>query len=66
MGHPGSGPAQLALAILADYLDDDERALRLYQQFKSTVIAELPKRGWEITAEQIDQFLATVAAGQVA
>jgi hypothetical protein len=31
----------LALAILADYLADDERALRLHQEFKWTVIANL-------------------------
>jgi hypothetical protein len=37
----GSGPAQLALAILADYLGDDERALRLHQEFKWTAIAKL-------------------------
>jgi hypothetical protein len=27
-GYGGSGPAQLALAILADYLEDDAKALR--------------------------------------
>jgi Family of unknown function (DUF6166) len=33
-GYPGSGPAQLALAILADFLGDDVRAVALHQEFK--------------------------------
>ncbi|HTW51640.1 MAG TPA: DUF6166 domain-containing protein, partial [Stellaceae bacterium] len=33
-GYPGSGPAQLALAILADFLGDDARAIALHQEFK--------------------------------
>jgi len=41
-GYGGSGPAQLALAILADYLKDDQRARSLYQGFKDRVIARLP------------------------
>jgi len=35
-GYGGSGPAQLALAILAEHLGDDHAALRLYQDFKDT------------------------------
>jgi hypothetical protein len=57
-GYRGSGPAQLALAILADHLVNEEQALDLYQRFKWTVIAELPKRGWTLTSEQIDESLA--------
>ena len=33
-GYEGSGPAQLALAILAHALQDDERALRFYRAFE--------------------------------
>ena len=41
-GYNGSGPAQLALAILADcYVD--KTALRYYQQFKELVIATRSK-----------------------
>ena len=47
-GYCGSGPAQLALAILADHCKDDERALNFHQRFKWAVIAELPGRGWTI------------------
>ena len=42
-GYPGSGPSQLALAILADALDEEEDALRLYMIFKDSVIANLPQ-----------------------
>ena len=56
-GYGGSGPAQLALAILADHCGNDERALNLYQRFKWAVIAELPGRGWTLTSEEIDQVL---------
>jgi hypothetical protein len=38
-GYQGSGPAQLALAILADFCEDDERALRHYQTFKDRYVA---------------------------
>ncbi len=42
-GYLGSGPAQLALAILADYLRDDNTALAHYQAFKEKVIGKLPQ-----------------------
>jgi hypothetical protein len=57
-GYGGSGPAQLALAILADYLRDDDRAVRLHGNFKTVVIADLPYRCWQLTGETIDQILA--------
>lgn len=60
-GYGGSGPAQLALAILADYLGD-EQALEIYQSFKWKVIAKLPRgKQWELTVEQIDASLAAIA-----
>jgi hypothetical protein len=58
-GYGGSGPAQLALAILADYLQDDQRALGLYQQFKWSTIARLPvNEGFELTQRQIESAIA--------
>jgi hypothetical protein len=56
-GYGGSGPAQLALAILADYLNDDEQALNLYQRFKWEVIATLPKKSWTLNEQQISEVL---------
>lgn len=46
--YAGSGPAQLALAILVDCLGDPKRASALYQKFKFKVIAGLPQQGWEL------------------
>jgi len=41
-GYGGSGPAQLALAILLEVTGDEAFALRHYQQFKWDCIAILP------------------------
>jgi hypothetical protein len=53
-GFAGSGPAQMALALCADALDDDERARRVYQRFKFRVVARW-KMGepWTITQADI-------------
>lgn len=59
-GYGGSGPAQLALALVADVLNDDARALRTYQPFKWRVVARWRQSiGWSITE---DEILATVVA----
>jgi hypothetical protein len=59
-GYAGSGPAQVALAILADHCDNDELALNLYQRFKWAVVAGWPHRGWKLTSGEIDQVLHTL------
>ena len=46
-GYGGSGPAQLALAILLRFLKKGKAVAR-YQQFKWDVIAELPQSDFEI------------------
>lgn len=51
-GYHGSGPAQLALAICADCLADDQRALGIYQWFKRLVIAAEQRTSW--TMREID------------
>jgi hypothetical protein len=52
-GYGGSGPAQLALAILADFLEDDDLALTVYQDFKRAVIAGIDGDEWTLTGDQI-------------
>jgi hypothetical protein len=48
----------LSLAILADYLENDEEALRLYQPFKFAVIAALPQESyWVLTEADLDAEL---------
>ena len=59
-GYGGSGPAQLALAILADHLGDDRQAFDFHHRFKWAVIAELPGRGWRLTSLEIDAVLHTL------
>jgi len=61
-GYGGSGPAQLALAILADHLADSDQALDLYQRFKWAVVAEFPRQGWILTGEEIDAALHRIRA----
>jgi len=56
-GYCGSGPAQLALAILADHLGDDEQAFNFHHRYKWAVIAELPKRSWTLTSQEIELVL---------
>ena len=56
-GYGGSGPAQLALAILADTLGP-EQAQGHYQDFKWKVIARLDKGDWEITREQVQEWVS--------
>ena len=53
-GYGGSGPAQLALALCADALGDDEAALDLFQLFKDRVISALPRdEPWTLTAAEV-------------
>ena len=59
-GYCGSGPAQLALAILADHCGNDQQAFNFHHRFKWAVIAELPRRSWTLTSQEIDQVLPTL------
>jgi hypothetical protein len=67
-GYHGSGPADLALSMLADALGEKQtqaqakhfdpsscpRAVRAHQEFKAEFIAVVPRNeGWEIEAEQV-------------
>lgn len=71
-GYGGSGPAQLALAILVDHFGgvapdgDIERAERLYQRFKFAVIGKLPEESWELTSERIEAVVAELEKGAAA
>jgi hypothetical protein len=48
-GYGGSGPSQLALALLAHATGDDALAIRLYHRLKWDVIAKLDQRVAEHT-----------------
>lgn len=62
-GYRGSGPSQLALAILADAFPDDEPfALEFYQFFKEAVIARLAMdKGWSFDFDYVHLTAARIA-----
>ena len=60
-GYRGCGPAQLALALLADALGNDATASRWYQVFKAKVVAGLPMQGWLLTDDEIRQTVQSLA-----
>lgn len=55
-GYGGSGPAQLALALLYDVTRDKEVALRHHQDFKWTYVARWGDN-WTITTDEILDWL---------
>ena len=59
----GSGPAQLALALLLAFTDRS-KAVRHHQDFKWRVIAKLPPGDFEIDASVITDFLRECAEEQ--
>ena len=69
-GYGGSGPAQLALALLLDYTDDAAFALDHYQELKTEVVSQLACAGsegrWRLTASEIDATLREMSNDAVA
>ena len=61
-GYVGSGPAQLACALLLDYTDDETVAQQHYIQFRNKVISQLvcdgPADCWHLTGDDIETALA--------
>lgn len=65
-GYNGSGPAQLALALLLDASDARLLSERYYQRFKRDFVggwSNLPGGCWKITSLEIRDWLARVAFG---
>jgi len=56
-GYGGSGPAQLALALCCDALDDDEAAQRVYQRVKELLVARIRTHVWERTEGEVMQAI---------
>ena len=60
-GYHGSGPAQLALAMLCHEFGETV-ALAYFQDFKRRKIAELPQiKGWQMTSQDLQVYVAQVA-----
>ncbi|MBT4687744.1 MAG: hypothetical protein HOK21_09330 [Rhodospirillaceae bacterium] len=56
-GYEGSGPSQLALAILADHADP-QTALGNYRKFVQIFIAEIEDDSWRLTSDEINQRIS--------
>jgi len=57
-GYGGSGPAQLALAILADATGDDDYAQKMYQDFKWKHTESMPYVGWTLSSSYVEHWVA--------
>lgn len=55
--YEGDGPRQLALALLADHLGDDRKALALTERFMREVVSVLDN-AWSMTSDEIDAALS--------
>ena len=61
-GFSGSGPAQLALALLLDHTGDPVMAQAHYQRFKADVVARWRDKEWRLDPNEIDAWLAVHTA----
>ncbi|MDE0944683.1 MAG: DUF6166 domain-containing protein [Alphaproteobacteria bacterium] len=59
-GYEGSGPSQLAVAILADHADP-QTALGNYRKFVQIFIAEIEGDSWRLTSDEINQRISETA-----
>ena len=55
----GPASAQLALAILADHLGDDQEALRLHDRFMREIVANFANE-WTLTSADLDEAVAAL------
>lgn len=66
-GFRGSGAAQLAIAILADYARSiemcDELVQRIHQGFQAAVVAQFPYERWELDGEEVRRWVARRVGG---
>jgi hypothetical protein len=63
-GYGGSGPAQLALALVADATGDDWLAQAVYQRFKEEIIAPITGDSWVLLAENVAAFARSLQIGE--
>jgi hypothetical protein len=57
--YEGESPQQLALAILVDYLGDNDRAIRLSEPFMKSIVANLDN-DWTLKSGEIDSALKSI------
>ena len=56
-GYDGTGPSQIAFAILVDHFKDEFKALKSYKIFRDQVLADCQEDEWEIESSQIERTL---------
>jgi len=61
-GYGGSGPAQLALALCADVLHDDAKALRVHQAVKRTLVAFINTHRFVLSEQDVLDHIARAEA----
>lgn len=59
-GYCGSGPAQLALAVLAEVTGDDQVALGLYQRYKADVVSNIHEDEWIIFESAVFNWINAI------
>ena len=59
-GYRGSGPSQLAIAILATRIEDPDEVLQLAYVFKDQVISALSRDTWVLDGEHVDEMIASL------
>jgi hypothetical protein len=57
--YEGDSPQQLALAILVDYLGDNDRAIRLSEPFMKQIVANLDN-DWQLGGTEVDAAIRAI------
>lgn len=57
-GYGGSGPSQLAYALLRHFTNDQAKAGKLYQEFKRDFIQNLHTDEWTIPVQAIGEWIS--------
>jgi hypothetical protein len=61
-GYMGSGPSQLAFALLLDVTNDAKYTKKAYQDFKWETVGNWDKdNGWQMTSEEIENWVKSNA-----
>lgn len=65
-GCMNNGTRQLALAVCADALGDDARALRVFEPFATVVFFEMPAEAdqWNLDAATVTDIISDIEAGE--
>jgi hypothetical protein len=61
-GYGGSGPAQLALALVAECAGRKFAVPRVYRRIKKRLVAKFPRDGWTLTEERLRDEIADAIA----